>query len=160
MTKVTIDQAALQRIERKLGTMLEFSKRARVPMEKSTALLQDELQDYPKKDPNAFSKMATDAQRRAYFAKMSDAQKKSGNWGYRRTKTLGRSWTTKITNVFGGIRGAVGTNNPYAKWVQQFSSQQPFHRASGWVHEVQVIRRKKNEIKQIWTQWIRRELSR
>jgi hypothetical protein len=160
MTKITIDQAALARIERKLNTMLEFSKRARVPMEKSTALIQDELQDYPKKDPNAFSKMATDKQRRAYFAKMSDAQKKSGNWGYRRTKTLGRSWTTKITNVFGGIRGEVGTNNPYAKWVQQFSSQQPFHRASGWVHEVQVIRRKKNDIHRIWARWIKRELSR
>jgi hypothetical protein len=165
MTKVTIDQAALARIERKLGTMLEFSKRARVPMEKTTALLQDELQDYPKKDPNAFSKMATDKQRRAYFAKMPKAQKEAGKknpaaWGYRRTKTLGRSWTTKITNVFGGIRGEVGTNNPYAKWVQQFSSQQPFHRASGWVHEVQVIRRKKNDIQRIWARWIKRELSR
>jgi hypothetical protein len=167
MTKITIDQAALARIQKKLGTIAEFNRRARVPMEQSLALLQDELQDYPKKDPNAFSKMATDKQRRAYFAKMSDAQKKSGNWGYRRTKTLGRSWTVKITRSAGkqiagafGLRGEVGTNNPYAKWVQQFSSQQPFHRASGWVHEVQVIRRKKNDIQRIWARWIKRELSR
>jgi hypothetical protein len=160
MTKVTIDQAALARIERKLETMLEFSKRARVPMEKTTALLQGELAKYPKKNPNAFSQLATDKQRRAYFAKMSRAQKESGNWGYKRTGTLGRSWTTKITNVFGGIRGEVGTNNPYAGWVQRFKTQQPFHRKSGWVHEVQVIRRKKRDIEKIWNSWIKRELSR
>jgi hypothetical protein len=166
MTKITIDQAALARIERKLGTMLEFSKRAEVPMKKSTKLLWDELQDYPTKDPNAFSKMATDKQRRAYFAKMPEAQKEAGKknpaaWGYRRTKTLGRSWTDKPPRrLLNGIRGEVGTNNPYAKWVQQFSSQQPFHRASGWVHEVQVIRRKKNDIQRIWARWIKRELSR
>jgi hypothetical protein len=172
MTKITTDQAALARIQKKLGTIAEFNRRARVPMEQSLALLQDELQDYPKKDPNAFSKMATDKQRRAYFAKMPKAQKEAGKknpaaWGYRRTKTLGRSWTAKITRSAGkqiagafGLRGEVGTNNPYAKWVQQFSNQQPFHRASGWVHEVQVIRRKKNDIHRIWARWIKRELSR
>jgi hypothetical protein len=156
---IKIDQAALQRIQKKLGTVTKFAQEARAPMQDTVDLLKEKMQTYPTKDPNAFSKTATDAQRRAYFAKMSDAQKKSGNWGYKRTGSLGRKWTTSNKQVAGGRRGEVGNNTAYAKYVQSFAQQQSFHRMSGWLHEDLAVRRHKDEINRIWSKWIAKELS-
>ena len=158
---VTIDKAALDRIQKKLGCISKMAEKARAPMEESLAIIQDEVAKYPTKNPNAFSQLATPGQRRAFWAKV-----KSGEAGFRegvgyvRTGKLGQSWTSKVLRVHGGIRGEVGTNNPYAQWVQSSKYQQPFHGKSRWVTEKLAMRRVQKEIGDIWQSWIRRQLTR
>jgi hypothetical protein len=157
---IKIDEAALRRIEKKLGSITEMNRRAREPMEQSLEVLRAELSKPPKKSPSAFSKLATPGQRRAYFAKMSKFKKESGNWGYDRTNTLIRSWTYKPPRRLpNGLRGEIGTNNPYAKWVQKAGSQQPFHLISGWITDKRAARENKDKILKIWQRWMNKELS-
>lgn len=164
---VKIDQAALVRIQKKLGKISKFNTAAIEPMEESLALIQDEVAKYPVKNPNAFSQLATPGQRRAFWAKV-----RSGEAGFRegvgyvRTGKLGQSWTTKIVRSAGkaiagayGLRGEVGTNNRYAQWVQSSKYQQPFHGKSRWVTEKLAMGRVQSKVGDIWQAWIRRILS-
>ena len=157
---VKIDQAALVRIQKKLGKISKFNTAAIEPMEESLALIQDEVAKYPVKNPNAFSQLATPGQRRAFWAKV-----RSGEAGFRegvgyvRTGKLGQSWKSKVLRVHGGIRGEVGTNNRYAQWVQSSKYQQPFHGKSRWATEKLAMRRVQDKVGDIWQAWIRRILS-
>ena len=52
------------------------------------------------------------------------------------SETLGKSWTTRITN--NGRRGEVGTNVSYARFVHDKLKQARFHNARGWKTTQQV----------------------
>jgi hypothetical protein len=54
------------------------------------------------------------------------------NSSYRRTGTLGRRWTTRITETGGGLQGVIGNNTIYAPLVQSRRFQRPVHRRTGW----------------------------
>lgn len=49
---------------------------------------------------------------------------------YRRTGTLGRRWTTRVTRSAVGLTGKVGNNTIYAPWVQSERFQAEIHQ--GW----------------------------
>ena len=58
--------------------------------------------------------------------------------GYRRTGTLGRRWTTRVTERSDGLEGKVGNNTTYGPFVQSQMFQATVHR-SRWQTDQQVI---------------------
>jgi len=157
---INIDKAALRRIQRKLKTVSEFNRRASEPMEESVEILRDALADYPRKSPGAFSRLATPGQRRAYWArvKSGDITHRDGV-GYERSGKTGQRWTTEVKRTTSGVKGVVGNNAPWAKWVQRAGDQQPFHVVSGWITDKRAVRENSDDINRIWARWIRRELN-
>ena len=57
-------------------------------------------------------------------------RQRNANSTYRRTGTLGRRWTTRITRTQQGLTGKVGNNTVYAPVVQSSRFQARIHR--GW----------------------------
>ena len=169
MARLTIDEAALARIQRKLKKISEFNTRASAPMQEALELLEEEVTNYPAKNPNAFSQLATPAQKRAYWAKVRSGEiKHREGVGYVRTGKLKSSWRQKIIRSAGkqiagasGIRGVLYSDNVrYAQWVQGSKYQQPFHGKSRWVTEKLALRRHSGKIKKIFAAWIKRQLTR
>ena len=77
---------------------------------------------------------ASDAQRRAYFAKrkgMGPYVRQSDSWSER----LGPSWATENR----GLDAVVGNKATYAPWVQSKERQQPMHKNTGWVTDKDAI---------------------
>lgn len=147
----------LDRVTRKLDTLQKFSAWAYDPMDASVKDIQRELAKYPAKAKGAFTRYATPGQRRAYWAKVrsGEANHREGV-GYVRSGTIGRKWTSRVENSVNGVRGVVGNNAPGAEWVQQASTQQPFHKASGWPTDVSAIRLTESDRNKIWSIAIRR----
>jgi hypothetical protein len=56
---------------------------------------------------------------------------------YRRTGTLGRTWTTEIERTFRMLRGTVGNNTIYGPLVQSEQFQAAIHRGR-WPTDEQV----------------------
>ena len=67
---------------------------------------------------------------------------------YRRTGTLGRSWTSriKIRSVSGGIEGRIGTNVEYAPLVQSSRLQARVHRRHGWITDARAMENQRRNI--------------
>lgn len=57
---------------------------------------------------------------------------------YRRTGTLGRRWTTRITDSASGLEGKVGNNTAYGPFVQSEIFQASVHRGR-WQTDQQVM---------------------
>lgn len=108
------------------------------PMLKSLGHLQRTIAIYPRKQQGAFSAMATPAQKRAFWAKVSsgEAEFREGI-GYVRTGNLGRRWMTRVEK--GGQVGRISNNAGYGPYVQSDEKQQPFHKASNWQTVEKVI---------------------
>ena len=51
-----------------------------------------------------------------------------GGSSYRRTGTLGRRWTSVVTESVNGLVGTVGNNTSYGPWVQSEMFQAAVHR--------------------------------
>jgi hypothetical protein len=151
----------LERVSAKLNNLTKFSQWAYKPMTESVEVVRDAIAKYPKKDDGAFSRLATPGQRRAYWAKVrsGEARHREGV-GYVRSGTLGRKWLVEVKNTTNGVQGTVGNNTEYGRFVQARANQQPFHRASGWVTEEQAIDKSADQINDIWSNAINRELSR
>lgn len=58
---------------------------------------------------------------------------------YRRTGSLGRRWTTKVTSSGTGLEGRTGNNIYYAPFVQSNAFQTRTHAATGWGTDAQAI---------------------
>ena len=163
---VKIDQRQLDAILRKLKTIDRASDALRDPMQKSLALLWDEIaSDPPRKNPEAFKRYATPAQKRAYWAKVGEAKKKGHSIhregiGYVRTTMLGKQWTMWISRTTQGLRGKLGTVTPYAPYVQSDDAQQLFHKVTGWKTDKQVVERNAGKIQDIFQRAIKRILER
>ena len=151
----------LERVSKKLGNLVNFTLWATPPMQQTVALVHEEIAQYKPKAQGAFSRYATPAQRRAYWAKVKsgEARHREGI-GYVRTGTLGRKWVTKVSNTPGGVQGEIGNNTYYARYVQSAISQQPFHKATGFPTDVSSLRATEQGRNRIWQAAIRRELSR
>jgi len=100
------------------------------PMERSVVRLQNFMAKYPSPPPNS---------------------------KYRRTGTLGRRWTTKVTESSVGVEGRVGNNTIYAPLVQSAALQTPVHRGR-WQTDQDAIRRNKPAIIRDFEQAIARAL--
>jgi hypothetical protein len=147
----------LDRVTRKLDSIVAFQRWATPPMTRTVALLQDSIAKYPRKSEGAFSRLATPRQKRAYWAKVRSGAITHRN-GYFRTGTLGRKWTTKTEATINGVKGTVGNNAAYAQFVQG-DRQQPFHAASGFVTIRQARRDNEGKIQLVWRQAVRQVLT-
>lgn len=130
MTTITI--TGLDKVMHKLKTVDQLALHMEPPMVKSLNHLQRRLGRYPQKAAGAFSRLATPAQKRAYWAKVRSGEigtTKSG--GYRREGTIGRKFSHRIIRSASSITGELTNNAPGAIYVIG-ERQQPFHKASGW----------------------------
>lgn len=129
---ITITITGLDKTLAKFKTIEQIALHLEPPMTKALNHLQRRLGRYPQKAPGAFSRLATPAQKRAYWAKVRSGEigtMKGG--GYRREGTIGRKWSHRITRHASGITGELTNNAPGAIYVIG-DRQQPFHKASGW----------------------------
>lgn len=103
--------------------------------------VRDEIATYPGpvKKPIEW---ASERQRRYYFAMRNAAVKTYGmDFEYTRlsdhfSQRLRDSWTTDQL----GLHDAVVTSRAtYAYWVQSAEGQQPFHRNTGWITDVEAV---------------------
>jgi len=67
--------------------------------------------------------------------------------GYRRTMTLGRSWSSRVNFLTDRTEGIIGSNAnmaPYNKWVQGLNTQVPRYKTAGWkgVKDLQELLKK------------------
>jgi hypothetical protein len=153
---MTVTIKGMDAVSLKLRNLQNFTQWATPPMQKTVALLHDEIAKYPTKAAGAFSRYATPKQRRAYWAKVRSGEIGHGAGGYIRTGTLGRKWVTKVENSINGVRGEVGNNTGYAQYVQQLASQQSFHKASGWTTEIEALRKTEKDRNAVWRVAVRR----
>jgi hypothetical protein len=77
---------------------------------------------------------------------------------YVRTGKLGQSWTYRIETTGSGLRGIVGTNMPYAKWVQNEDSQAAIHRGN-WLTDARVVSQRRDEIGRRFAAAIKRAMA-
>ncbi len=113
----------------------------RPPMVRGLARLEDPIKTYP--PPIASGHWAantTPRQRRAFFALLR-TRRISG----KRTGTLGRRWTSRITEKGASLEGEWGNVTAYGHWVQGHGDQVAFHRGR-WITDQQVVDRNRQAI--------------
>lgn len=106
----------------------------------------------PPKAQGAFSAMASAAQKRAYWAKVTSGEITHGEHGYQRTGTLNKRWLTRVTN--GGRTGILLNRTPYGVFVQG-DRQQNYHAASKWLTTTEVLDNERDEILEIYRDQVR-----
>ncbi len=109
--KTSIKIEGIEKLMNKLKDLEKVYDIIEPPMERSVMILQNALAKYPAQRPGST---------------------------YRRTGTLGRSWTTRVNREGGRLVGRVGTNVIYAPFVQSQAFQRPVNR-SRWQTDVQVV---------------------
>lgn len=113
----------------------------RPPMLRALARLEDPIKTYPPPiAPGHWAANTTPRQRRAFFALLR-ARRISG----KRTGTLGRRWTSKITEKGANLEGEWGNVTTYGPFVQGHSDQAAFHRGR-WITDQQVVDRNRQAI--------------
>lgn len=93
-------------------------------MEVAVERVRTQIAVYP--PPSSGHRMVwkSERQRRWFFAALRSGQI---SVPYRRTGTLGRRWTTKVTAEASGIRGEVGNVTVYGPFVQSQERQAAVH---------------------------------
>lgn len=90
-----------------------------------------QLEKYPKKAAGAFSRLATPGQRRAFWAKVRSGEARVDGQGYVRSFKLSKGW--RYRTLESGRRLVRFYNDvPYSHFVFGTTTQQPFHKASGF----------------------------
>ena len=156
---MTVEIKGLDKLQKKLGNLQNFSRWAYAPMEQAVAIIEDDVKQYPQKRAGAFSSLATPAQKRAYWAKVRSGEITHGAGGYRRTGTLGRKWVSEVKNMPNGVQGVIGNNTEYAKYVHGNANQQLFHFASGWKDENRLIMDNEAAINKVFQVAVSKELA-
>jgi len=114
---MSIELRGLDALYRKLGNAVA-NRTLRPAMEHAVKLVQRDMADYP-------------------------AQRAGST--YRRTGTLGRRWTTKVSYGSSGVQGKVGNNTKYGPYVQSERFQSRIHRGR-WQTDEQVLERDTEKI--------------
>lgn len=151
-----INQGSVNSLFRKLDHMAAVNV-LRPPMEASLLSLHDDLTDYPPRPQRPYLKppLRTAKQRRYFFWALKQGIIKVP---YTRTGKLGQSWTWEITQTGAGLRGTVGTNMSYAKWVQNEESQAAIHRGN-WLTDAAAVQRRRAGIGRRFAAAIKRALA-
>ncbi len=106
----------------------------KTPMKQSMEYLMGKLGDEVPKAPGAFTALATEGQRKAYWAKVSKDPSMHGPGGYQRTHDTRRGWKYKISD--GGRTGRIGNQMPGAPYLygapDSRQRQTRYHARSGW----------------------------
>ena len=113
----------------------------RPPMEASLLDLYNDLTDYPPPSTGK-ARFKTAKQRRYFFWALRTGRIQVP---YHRTLKLGQSWAWHITTTAHGLRGEVGTNMPYVKWVQRAESQARIHRGN-WLTDMGALNKNRDQI--------------
>lgn len=139
---IILDQSKLNKAFDRLGTA-HMQQVLRRPMEASLLSLQDALTDYPGPPMRPYPKMLrTEKQRRWFFWALKQGLIQVP---YQRTGKLGQSWTWKVDTTSTGLRGEIGTNMSYAKWVQHQPTQARIHRGN-WLTDYGALNKHRDEI--------------
>lgn len=137
---ITIQIEGTERLARKFDAAGQI-RVLRPPMLRALARLEDPIKTYPPPiAPGHWAANTTPRQRRAFFALLR-ARRISG----KRTGTLGRRWTSKVTERGASLEGEWGNVTAYGHWVQGHGDQVAFHRGR-WITEQQVIDRNRQAI--------------
>jgi hypothetical protein len=134
----TISVTGLERALAKFKTVENIAIAIAPELDGLESYLLKEVRNQPRKKPGAFSAMATDKQRKAYWAKVRSGEAQHGAGGYVRSYNLWRSWkrvpkTVTATRIIIGV----GNDAPHVQYVHG-KQRQPFHRASGWKTDNQL----------------------
>lgn len=156
MTEIWIDRAALNRVIKKLGSIEHMNMRLRPAMDESLDYMHRRVGRAPRKAAGAFSRMATPAQKRAYWAQVRSGRIGHGAGGYIRTNVTAKKWAKRIEGSANGLTGILGNNAPGAFWVYSRQGQQPFHAASGWPVAEDVLEQSEGAIGRIFARHIKR----
>lgn len=150
-----VNQNSINSLFRRLDHLAAVNVLLR-PMEESLLSLQDDLTDYPGPPQRPYPKMLRTAKQRRYFFWAL----KAGviQVPYVRTGKLGQSWSWKIETTGAGLRGVVGTNMGYAKWVQREDSQARIHRGN-WLTDARAVDQRRAEIGRRFAAAIRRAMA-
>lgn len=132
----------IEELEAKLGELATI-KVLRPPMEESLAHLRNEIATYPPPPSGYRMVWKSEKQRRFFFAALREGLIQVP---YRRTGTLGRSWTHKI-DVGGStlIKGVLGNNVEYGPWVQGEGQQAAIH-VNRWRTDAQVAKEQESKV--------------
>jgi len=103
-------------------------KRLAGQMEIAVKQLQFVLKYYPPVDRDLHITFKSDKQRKYFFWALRTGKIQVP---YRRTRTLGRKWTTKVEFISGGVVGTIGNATPYGPYVQSRADQAQVH-AGRW----------------------------
>jgi hypothetical protein len=122
--ELSIQVEGIDRVVSKFGRLATFTN-LRPAMSDSLNKVWNEVAKYPPPPASsAFPGFKSEKQRRFFFAALRDGLIQVP---YRRTGTLGRSWTTRIDVTVNSIEGRIGTNIIYAPWVQDKGQQAMIH---------------------------------
>ncbi|MBN2002806.1 MAG: hypothetical protein JXA21_05570 [Anaerolineae bacterium] len=108
---------------------------------RSVQLLRKKLARYPRPSTGK-AHFKSEKQRRFFFAALRKGQI---TVPYRRTGTLGRKWTSRVTFNDADVAGFVGNNTPYGPYVQGFADQAQIH-AGNWQTDQQVAQESADEV--------------
>jgi hypothetical protein len=152
---MTITIEGLDGLNLKFSRIQDFNHWARKPMSDTMNDIWDNISKYKRKHPTAFSDTATARQKRAYWARVRSGEISHGAGGYRRSGTLGRSWTMRMQPSATGLRGEVGNVVSYAKYVHSTAHQQPFHLMTGFQTDEGAIKDTADKRQMIWRNAVR-----
>lgn len=126
-----IDIEGIDKLFSKLDRVQAIST-LRPPMQRSVYRLQRDMAQYPPARPGS---------------------------SYIRTGTLGRRWTTQVTETADGLTGKAGNKTSYGPFVQSQMFQAAVHRGR-WQTDEQVLERNREAIQADFERTIQRELDR
>ena len=113
---------AAAKVEGGARVMVENVKRA---TDESLAFAQNFIAKYPPKSSGKRMVFQSEKQRRWFFWALRTGEIEVP---YRRTGTLGKSWTTDVRATSDSIRGVLGNVRPYAPYVQDEELQAQMHK--------------------------------
>ena len=153
------DIPGMRKLQRKLKTLEKFQTKMIPPTNQGLAVLFDDLNKVPVKKKGAFSRLATPAQKRAFWARVRSGQINFREGvGYVRSNTLPQGWRQKVARVATGVRGVLDNPVKYGQFVQG-ERQQPFHAASKWRKRSQAIKDNSKKVLGFYQAVVRRELN-
>jgi hypothetical protein len=139
MAVITIEVQGLDRLQSRLAQMGQSVDPMLANMTRAVGeVLRDELKTYPVRTPSHPLNWKSQKQRRFYFAMRRE---KGLEYGYVRrvddmSQNLGASW---VVQQEGKTNAKVGTRVTYARYIQSADAQQPFHKDTGWITDVEAI---------------------
>ena len=148
------------KLQRKLRKLEKFQTLMIPPTNKGLALMHDDIGKTPRKAQGAFSRLATPAQKRAYWARVRSGEiNHREGVGYVRSNALQQGWKQTVKRVSNGVTGVLSNPVKYGQYVQG-RIQQAFHRASGWRQQSKVIKDNRDKVMDFYRDVVRRELNR
>jgi len=136
MSEPLLVREGIDELKRKIAQFPELALTAAEPaMRDALIYLHGRIPAYPSNPaPGTASKFWTAKQRRWFWWQV----RKLGNtalFNYRRTGTLGRKITERVTRSTTEVEGELGMNTPYASMVIGRGTQAPMHQGHWWVFE-------------------------